>query len=231
MIANENILELETRRQIYNLILEYPGLHFREITRKINLSTGNVRYHLNYLIKSDFLVTKTDKRYTRYYASNKIGRKDKNMMNLLRQVVPRKIVLLLLCAGPSELYGKYSEEELADPSRRTIIHSKKDLLTLTKYWKKPYDKLFLLNKKRQTLDFHLNKLIDAGIIEKIQNGRKVSFQVIDEFKVWLFLAQYKNALSDELVDLIINWRIDFIKRRMDQVIDVVTEIIPNPYHI
>ena len=34
MISNENILELETRRHIYNIILNYPGLHLRELSRK-----------------------------------------------------------------------------------------------------------------------------------------------------------------------------------------------------
>ncbi|MCK4365849.1 MAG: winged helix-turn-helix transcriptional regulator [Thermoplasmatales archaeon] len=48
MISNENILELETRRQIYNIILENPGLHLRELSRRTNLSFGGLRHHLNY---------------------------------------------------------------------------------------------------------------------------------------------------------------------------------------
>lgn len=47
----EDSLALETRRKIYNLILNYPGLHEREIARKLNLSLSTLDYHLHYLEK------------------------------------------------------------------------------------------------------------------------------------------------------------------------------------
>lgn len=230
MTSNENILKLETRRQIYNIILENPGLHLRGLSRRTNLSFGGLRHHLNYLKKQEYIVTKSDPRYTRYYVSKKVGKKDKELLNLLRQEVPRKIVLLLITAGPAELYGKYTKEEQGDPSLRTIVHSKKDLVELTEYWKEPYADLFHLKKKRMTIDFHLKKLIDADVVEKIKDGREAKYVIKDEFRIWLFLADYQKSLSDELVDLKLFWHNDFIERRIDAVLNVTWEIFPHPYH-
>lgn len=230
MPSKENILDLETRRQIYDIILNNPGLHLRELSRRTELSLSGLRYHLNYLKKREYIVTKSDSRYTRYYVSQKVGKEDKKLLSLLRQDVPRKIVLMLLTAGPADLYGKYSKDEQWNPSLRTTVHSKKDLVELTRYWKKPYSDLFHLKKKRMTIDFHLQKLINADIVEKIKVGRETKYAVKDDFGIWLFLAEYQKSFSDELVDLRLFWHNDFIKRRVDAVLNVAWEIFPHPYH-
>lgn len=230
MITKQDILELETRRRIYNIILKYPGLHLRELSRRADISLGGLRHHLNYLKKQEYIVTKSNQRYTRYYVSKKVGKKDKELLNLLRQDVPRKIVLLLLTPGPAELYMEHIKKEQQDPSLHTMTHSKKDLVRLTKYWDKPYDNLFSLKKKRQTIDFHLKKLFEADIIEKIPVGREIKYKLKDEFRVWLFLAEYEKALTDELIDFKLFWQNNFIGNRVDAVFNVIWEIFPHPYH-
>lgn len=230
MITKKDILELETRKEIFNLILKHPGLHLRELSRRIDLSLGGLRHHLKYLRKQEYVVTKSYRRYTRYYVSKEVGKTDKELLNLMRQDIPRKIVMLLLCPGPPELYGEISKEEQWNPSLRSYIHSKKDLADLTKYWRKPYDKQFLIDKKRQTIDFHLNKLIDADIIEKFSIGKETKYKLKDIFRVWLFIANYKKALSDDLVDNMADWGIDFIEKRIDAISNVIYEIFPHPYH-
>ena len=72
MISKENILQFETRRNIYNFIVERPGLHLREISRRINISFGGLRHHLDILKKQELIITKTNYGYTRYYATHKI---------------------------------------------------------------------------------------------------------------------------------------------------------------
>ena len=230
MITSKDILKLETRKEIYNLILKHPGLHLRELSRKIDISFGSLRHHLKYLRKIGYITIKSDRRYTRYYAFKKVGKKDKELMNLMRQDVPRKIIMLLLCEGPPELYGKFTKDDLHDPSLRTDIHSKKELANLTKYWRKPYDQEFLIDKKRQTIDFHLNKLIDADIVEKVSVRRKTKYKLKNNFRVWLFIANYKDALSDNLINNMVSWGNDNIERRIDGVSNVVWEIFPHPYH-
>jgi predicted transcriptional regulator len=223
-------LKLETRKKIYNIILKHPGLHLRELSRKTDISFGGLRHHLKYLKKNGYLTIKVDRRYTRYYAVKEVGKKDKELMNLMRQDIPRKIIMLLLCEGPPELYGKFSKEEISDPSLRTFVHSKKELANLTKYWRKPYDLDFNINKKRQTIDFHLKKLIEADLVEKVKEGRETKYQLKDRFRVWLFLAKYKDALSDNLVDNMVSWSFDVIERKVDAVSNVIWEIFPHPYH-
>lgn len=95
-MKKEDTLALEARRDIYNLILATPGLHEREIARKLNMSLSTLDYHLHYLEKREILSSKKDGRYTRYFVSRKMGVQDKRTISLLRQSTPRDIVLFLL---------------------------------------------------------------------------------------------------------------------------------------
>jgi predicted transcriptional regulator len=92
----EDTLALETRRDIYDLIVRYPGLHEREIARRLDISLSTLDYHLHYMEKRGLLVSKKDGRYTRYFAAKKVGMEDKKIISLLRQQTPRQIVLYLL---------------------------------------------------------------------------------------------------------------------------------------
>ena len=100
MILKENILKLEIRRKIYNFILKYPGLHLREI----KMPKTTLRHHLNFLEKYGLIITKADHRYTRYYVIQKVGKQDKEILNLLRQETPRRIFMLLLTPGPGHIF-------------------------------------------------------------------------------------------------------------------------------
>ena len=62
-------------------------------------------------------------------------------------------------------------------------HSKKELIELTKYWKGPNVHLFYLNKHPTTLDFHLQKLLDADIIEKVKIGKEIKYRIKDADKI------------------------------------------------
>lgn len=91
----DNIFELKTRQKIYNFILNYPGLHKRELCRKLNTSYANLIYHLNYLIRRGFIIESYDDRYVRYYVANNVSEADRTILHLLRQELPRKIILYL----------------------------------------------------------------------------------------------------------------------------------------
>ena len=106
MIQKDQILELEIRRQIYNFILKYPGLHLRELSRKLNIPKTTLCYHIKYLEKRGLLTAKSEGKYTLYYVSNNIGNNQKKMLHLLRQETTRNIVLYFLvrsCASRIEL--------------------------------------------------------------------------------------------------------------------------------
>ena len=91
----EKIFELATRKKIYNFILNYPGLHKRELSRKLNISYANLKYHLNYLTQRELIIESAEGRYVRYFTANYISEIDRKILNLLRQELPRKIILYL----------------------------------------------------------------------------------------------------------------------------------------
>ena len=96
MMQKSDLLELETRRMIYNNIFQHPGLHIRELCRKLQIPKSSLNYHLIFLEKNGLLCFRYDGRYARYYPVEGINEADKKILGVLRQKVPRKIVLFLM---------------------------------------------------------------------------------------------------------------------------------------
>jgi len=99
---NNDVLELETRRKIYDLVTKNPGLHLSKIAELLNMRISLVEYHLFYLGKNQIVVSVNESGYTRYYAKGEIGTEDKKALALLRQNVPLRIVILLLKCDSSQ---------------------------------------------------------------------------------------------------------------------------------
>jgi len=95
-MAKQDESEFKARKEIYNYVLEHPGLHLGELSRKMDIPKSTMNYHLNHLKKQELLIKKSEERYTRYYIANKIGKTDKKIIHLLRQTVPREIIMFLL---------------------------------------------------------------------------------------------------------------------------------------
>ncbi len=91
----EDILSLDTRRRIYELIESSPGLHFREIGRKLDMEMGVLEYQLDILEKQELVVSKKDGHYTRYFIRDMMSHDEKKMVALLRLKLPRHIVFYL----------------------------------------------------------------------------------------------------------------------------------------
>ncbi|MBN1540368.1 MAG: winged helix-turn-helix transcriptional regulator [Candidatus Thermoplasmatota archaeon] len=92
----EDPLQLESRKKIFDLIGTTPGIHFREISRRLDIPMGVVEYHLNYMLKRDMIVARVEGRYKRYYAEGKIGSREKTVLAFLRKDVPRTILMHLM---------------------------------------------------------------------------------------------------------------------------------------
>lgn len=86
-------LDLETRKRIFEFISTSPGAHFREIERRLSLPIGVIAYHIKYLEEKEMISAKIEGKYTRYYVVGKLGSKDKNLMSILRQEIPRRILM------------------------------------------------------------------------------------------------------------------------------------------
>lgn len=91
----KKMLELESRRVIYEIVKKYAGSHFREIERKTELPTGTVKYHLNYLVKNGLIQEEKDGNAARYYPKS-FKSKNKILLGLLRQKSVRDILLFIL---------------------------------------------------------------------------------------------------------------------------------------
>ena len=132
-MANE--LDLETRREIFELISEVPGLHFRELLRRLDISSGNLNYQLSYLTKHDLVVSITDGNLKRFYAVGKVKGKEKRILACLRNETSRGLVLFLML-NPNTQFNELSQNFDLAPSKlayhlkklveKDIIEKKKD---------------------------------------------------------------------------------------------------------
>ena len=88
--------ELETRKRVYDLVVQNPGVHLREIERRSNLPLGVVRYHLDRLQREELIYAQEDRYFKRFYPKDKIPSVQKETFEVLRQASLRRIVLHLL---------------------------------------------------------------------------------------------------------------------------------------
>ncbi|HUR69281.1 MAG TPA: transcriptional regulator [Candidatus Thermoplasmatota archaeon] len=165
-------LELETRRRIYQHVQKFPGAHMREIGRDLAIPMGTLEYHLHYLVKSDLLVIRQDPRYTRYFAEGELSRRDKDVLAVLRQKVPRQIAAHLLLEPGSSHGTILTKFELA-PS------------TLSFHIKKLVGAGIVSQEKvgRE----NLYRVVEPELVARVLIAHKESFfdDVIDRFaEVW-----------------------------------------------
>lgn len=91
------IPEIDARRRIYECIVSSPGLHFREIQRRLNLATGSLDYHLHFLEKNGMIRKEKMGKFVRYYAYTKTWeQEEKDVLALLRQSNIRHILIFLI---------------------------------------------------------------------------------------------------------------------------------------
>jgi predicted transcriptional regulator len=90
-------LELETRKKIYDQIKKSPGIHFRELQRRLELVVGSLQYHLHYLEKRNLIKASSDGDYVRYFARDRsLTETERKILSLLRRSSCRHILIQLL---------------------------------------------------------------------------------------------------------------------------------------
>ena len=142
MISKRSILDLKSRRDIYQFISENPGLHISEISKRINIPRSTLIHHLRHLVKLNLISIKADGGLKRFYTCHLFGIKDKELLSLIRKEVPFRIIMYLFFPGLC------SKTELAID----------------------------LKLSSPTIDFHIKKLLDAGIIKPAE-GKNGIFTV------------------------------------------------------
>ncbi|MEK6963471.1 MAG: transcriptional regulator [Nanoarchaeota archaeon] len=95
MKQKEDALLLETRKKIYSLIEQFPGIHFRALYRLYNRGTGNLEYHLRYLEKKNLIKVEKSRGNKRLFPLG-LNDYERNLLGVLQQGAYRRIVLKLL---------------------------------------------------------------------------------------------------------------------------------------
>lgn len=89
-------LDLERRRELYQMIVAHPGLHLRELDRRLGIGLGDLRYHLKQLEDAELVTSKEDGYRKTFFPVRGFSYPDAALVGLLRQEGPRKILLVLL---------------------------------------------------------------------------------------------------------------------------------------
>jgi predicted transcriptional regulator len=92
----EDVLDLDTRRNIHDLIKKNPGIHLSKIAQLLEMRTSLVEYHLLFLEKHDIIKSDKETGYKRYYLKGHIGTKDKRYLFILRQKTVLEIILFMI---------------------------------------------------------------------------------------------------------------------------------------
>ena len=89
--------ELESRRRIYELIRDSPGVHLRELERRLDLVVGSLQYHLQFLEKNNLISQFKDEEYVRYFVKERaLSRNEREILYFLRRKGCRHILMNLL---------------------------------------------------------------------------------------------------------------------------------------
>jgi predicted transcriptional regulator len=170
---SEDALELDSRRRIFEQVEKVPGIHFRELSRRLKIPTGVIEYHLRYLETHDLIISRREGRYKRYFVEGKLGSQDKQLLALLRQQMPRRILMHLLL-HPKTSHKKLRKEFKISASTLSFHLSK--LLGAE-----------LINQIKVGRKFQY-KVVDSELVARALIRFKGSFidEVVDDFaKTWM----------------------------------------------
>ncbi len=165
-------IELETRKSVYDCISRFPGIHLRELQRRLEMPIGLLNFHIEYLLRNELIVEKTERYYKRYYIAGKFGSEDKRVLSALRQQNPRRIVLYLLL-HPGSTHKRILGEFDLNPS------------TLSFYLKDLIDKGIIKRKKSGRESIY--KVQTEEVIVRVLIAYKPSFldKLVDRFlEIW-----------------------------------------------
>lgn len=116
-------MDVGARKRIYDFLLSSPGCHLREIQRRLGIPLGTLEYHLKYLVEHEYISVKEEGGYKRYYPVGTMRSVDRNLLSLLRQDIPRRLVMYLLL-HPGSKFGDLAAKFDIAPSTLSFHLSK-----------------------------------------------------------------------------------------------------------
>jgi predicted transcriptional regulator len=173
----EEALKLDIRKKIHELITEHPGLHFRELQRRTDLATGQLEYHLHYLLRSNLLQAEKKEHNIRYYPLG-LQKEEQELLRVLRQRTIRKTILLLLEKEPR----KHKEFVVALGISPSSVS-----------W-------YLQRLTEQKIIFRKESIVQRADQKKHQKVPERTYTLIEPQKIIKTLIFYKESFTDKLVD-------------------------------
>ncbi|MEK6821393.1 MAG: winged helix-turn-helix transcriptional regulator [archaeon] len=166
-------LQLDVRKKIYTIIESSPGLHFREIQRRSELAVGSLQYHLDYLGKHHIVRTQKEGKFVRYYSVRgpSVGNDAGNHL------------------------GQQTMAFLRHDSTRKII-----LFLLTENRANNETIAAHIGLSPSTTSWHLDKLVEAGVVARQREGRKTFFSLVNAASAKNLLVSFKQSFFDQAVD-------------------------------
>lgn len=92
----DDLLALDRRRMIFRHISGNPGTYLREMETALNLSVGDLQYHLGQLEKGRLIQSHDDGRRKGYFVISEVQYFDRQAISVIRMRTPRRIIIHLL---------------------------------------------------------------------------------------------------------------------------------------
>jgi predicted transcriptional regulator len=89
------VLENSRRKKIYNFVRKNPGVHLREIQRRLSMPLSSLEHHINYMMRKGVIYKEREGHYTRYFAGH-FTKEERKVISALRHENLRKIVAIVL---------------------------------------------------------------------------------------------------------------------------------------
>jgi predicted transcriptional regulator len=121
-MLKEELLKNDIRRKIFRFLEVNPGLHLRELQRRLALPLTTTEYHLEYMARRNVIYKEKDGRFNRFY-TKLLDEEDKEVFSILRQRRLREIVLVIL--GKDGAKFRELQEILALPSSTLSYYIKR----------------------------------------------------------------------------------------------------------
>lgn len=155
----------ETAERIRECVLADPGVHFRELVRRLDLGHGQAQYHLRDLTGRGTVVGERLYGQTHYYPPE-FDPWERRLLALLHRETAGDVVAHLLSTGSQS----------------------------------PADVAVELDIARSTLEWHLERLVDAGVVEKQRGeGNRMRLHLVRPRDTLTVLQKADPSLTYRLV--------------------------------
>src|SRR5256885_7648372 len=106
---------LTSRERVLALVTSQPGLHLRELPRRLGISLRSVRYHLEGLEESDRVTPHRSGRFARWFAAGALSAENPPLLSALR-VPPVEAVLFQLLPETPVRFASLAEAASPSPA-------------------------------------------------------------------------------------------------------------------